>query len=51
MLEIGGRLLQVLKATHTQGAGRQLGNVQARPILKPQYPEMYLKPSVESNNP
>lgn len=28
VLEIGGRLLQVLKANHTQGAGRQLGNVQ-----------------------
>ena len=31
VLEIGGRLLQVMKANHTQGAGRQLGNVQVMP--------------------
>lgn len=29
VLEMKGRLLQVMKFQHTQGAGRQLGNVQA----------------------
>ena len=29
VLEMKGRLLQVVKFQHTQGAGRQLGNVQA----------------------
>ena len=28
VLDYGGRLLQVVKREHTQGAGRQLGNVQ-----------------------
>lgn len=28
MIDVDGKLFQVLKATHSQGAGRQLGNVQ-----------------------
>lgn len=30
VLEVNGRLMQVLKYQHTQGAGRQLGNVQVQ---------------------